>query len=57
MAYHLFPILLNKFIKISRDDFLIKLNKAGIGCGVHYESILQHPYYRKILFQKKIKRQ
>ena len=55
MAYHLFPILLNKFIKISRDDFLIKLNKAGIGCGVHYESILQHPYYRKNFISKKNK--
>lgn len=47
MAYHLFPILLNKKIKISRDKLLIKLNKAGIGCGVHYESIPQHPFYKK----------
>ena len=48
MAYHLFPILLNKKINISRDKLLIKLNKAGIGCGVHYESIPQHPFYKKI---------
>ncbi len=47
MAYHLFPILLNKKSKINRDELLIKLNKAGIGCGVHYESIPQHPYYKK----------
>lgn len=47
LAYHLFPILLNSKINISRDEFLIKLNKAGIGCGVHYESIFQHPYYKK----------
>ena len=47
LAYHLFPILLNKKIKVSRDDLLMRLNKAGIGCGVHYESILQHPYYKK----------
>ena len=53
LAYHLFPILLNKKINISRDDLLIKLNKAGIGCGVHYESIFQHPYYKKKYSSKK----
>ena len=46
-AYHLFPILLNKKISISRDDLLIKLNNKGIGCGVHYESIPDHPFYQK----------
>ena len=47
LAYHLFPIILNKKINISRDQFLVKLNKAGIGCGVHYESVTVHPFYKK----------
>ena len=47
LAYHLFPIILNKNIKLSRDQLLTELNKAGIGCGVHYESIASHPYYYK----------
>merc|ERR1711991_1310165 len=47
LAYHLFPIILNNKINISRDDMLIKLNNSGIGCGVHYESIPAHPFYRK----------
>ena len=47
LAYHLFPILINKNTKLSRDELLVKLNNAGIGCGVHYESIPSHPYYKK----------
>ena len=47
LAYHLFPIILNNKIRISRDELLVKLYNSGIGCGVHYESIPQHPFYKK----------
>ncbi len=47
LAYHLFPILVNKACGISRNQLLVKLTKAGIGCGVHYEAIPIHPYYKK----------
>ncbi len=46
-AYHLYSILINKEIThISRDDFLDAMNKNGIGTGVHYLSIPEHPYYK-----------
>ncbi len=47
-AYHLYTILIDeKKTKISRDEFLTQMTKAGIGVGVHYTSIAEHPYYKK----------
>jgi dTDP-4-amino-4,6-dideoxygalactose transaminase len=47
-SYHLFTIRINKEdTGISRDDFLQELHKRNIGCGVHYLSIPEHPYYRQ----------
>ncbi len=47
-AYHLFIIRVNKQKSgIKRDDFLNKMHKRNIGCGVHYEAIPKHPFYVK----------
>lgn len=46
-AFHLFTVMIdeNRF-GISRDAFLEGMNKQGIGTGVHYLSIPEHPYYQ-----------
>ena len=47
-AYHLFILRINKNIcGISRDEFIMKMNDKKIGCGVHYQAIPQHPFYKK----------
>jgi dTDP-4-amino-4,6-dideoxygalactose transaminase len=47
-AYHLYTILIDdKKSGLSRDSFLTKMNLEGIGTGVHYLSIPEHPYYQK----------
>ena len=32
---------------MTRDEFMMKLHAKGIGTGVHYLSIPEHPYYQK----------
>jgi dTDP-4-amino-4,6-dideoxygalactose transaminase len=34
---------------ISRDEFLDAMTYHGIGVGVHYLSLPEHPYYREVL--------
>ena len=47
-ARHLFPVLIERArCGIDRDDFLAGMTRAGIGVGVHYLSIAEHPYYRE----------
>ncbi len=47
-SYHLYTILIDeKIAGLSRDSFLAKMNSEGIGTGVHYLSIPEHPYYQK----------
>lgn len=47
-AYHLFPILIDKErTGLTRDAFLQAMTDAGIGVGVHYQSLAEHPYYRE----------
>lgn len=45
-SWHLFPIKLqlDKLI-ISRDDFMLELKAAGVGCSVHWRPLHLHPYY------------
>ncbi|MCB1609571.1 MAG: DegT/DnrJ/EryC1/StrS family aminotransferase [Xanthomonadales bacterium] len=31
---------------LSRDDFLEKMNAVRVGCGVHYVSVAEHPFYQ-----------
>lgn len=47
-AYHLYTILVaKKRCGLNRDAFVDSMSRSGIGVGVHYLSIAEHPYYRK----------
>lgn len=47
-AYHLYTMLINEQrAGMSRDAFLEHMTQAGIGVGVHYLSIPEHPYYQE----------
>jgi dTDP-4-amino-4,6-dideoxygalactose transaminase len=47
-AYHLYTILVDESrAGISRDAFLDAMTREGIGVGVHYLSIPEHPYYQQ----------
>ncbi len=46
-AYHLYTLLIDsERAGIDRDTFLNRMTGLGIGVGVHYLSIPEHPYYR-----------
>jgi len=45
-AFHLFPILLEEGLPVSRDQFMVRAHKQHMGTGVHYLSIPTHPYYQ-----------
>ena len=45
---HLYTILIEEERGgISRDSFLDRMTDAGIGVGVHYLSLAEHPYYQQ----------
>lgn len=47
-GYHLYTIRINRDVSgISRDGLLDAMTDAGIGAGVHYLSIPEHPYYSR----------
>ncbi|HTF88344.1 MAG TPA: DegT/DnrJ/EryC1/StrS family aminotransferase [Planctomycetota bacterium] len=47
-ALHLYTLLIDEArTKISRDGFLSAMTAQGIGVGVHYLSIPEHPYYQR----------
>jgi dTDP-4-amino-4,6-dideoxygalactose transaminase len=47
---HLFTVLVDEqSAGISRDAFLDAMTAEGIGVGVHYLSLPEHPYYRDVL--------
>lgn len=47
-AHHLYTILIDRECAgISRDAFLEAMTQAGIGVGVHYLSIPEHPFYQE----------
>lgn len=46
-SYHLFTIFVDKEIAgVARDKFLDRMTAEGIGVGVHYMSVPEHPYYQ-----------
>jgi dTDP-4-amino-4,6-dideoxygalactose transaminase len=47
-AYHLYTVMIDRArCGIERDVFLERMNAKGIGTGVHYLSLPEHPYYRQ----------
>ncbi len=45
-AWHLFPIRLQlDRLSIDRNEFIVKLKAAGVGCSVHWRPLHLHPYY------------
>ena len=47
-GYHLYTILINKEkVGVTRDQFLDRMTAEGIGVGVHYLSLPEHPYYQE----------
>ena len=47
-AWHLYVIKLNiDMLKISRNEFIEKMKKKGIGTSVHFIPLYRHPFYRK----------
>ncbi len=47
-GYHLYTLLLDKQkTGIERDGFLDKMTEYGVGVGVHYLSIPEHPFYQR----------
>lgn len=49
-AYHLYTVLIDdQRCDLSRDAFLSAMTARGIGVGVHYLAIPEHPYYRQRL--------
>lgn len=47
-AYHLFTIQVEpEHTGITRDDFLVAMQRENVGVGVHYQSIPTHRYYRE----------
>lgn len=47
-AHHLFSVLIDPArCGLSRDDFLDAMTAQGIGVGVHYLALTEHPYYQE----------
>lgn len=47
-AYHLYTLLIDReACGIGRDEFIDRMSRAGIGVGVHYQSLARHPYYQE----------
>lgn len=46
-AHHLYTLMIDEArCGLTRDDFLAKMTARGIGVGVHYLSVPEHPYYQ-----------
>jgi dTDP-4-amino-4,6-dideoxygalactose transaminase len=49
-AHHLFTVLVDEArTGVARDTFLDRMTHEGIGIGVHYVSLPEHPYYQRTL--------
>lgn len=49
-AYHLYTVRIDEMrCGISRDIFIARMTAEGIGVGVHYLALPEHPYYQQHL--------
>ena len=47
-AYHLYTLMIDNLQSgLERDIFLERMHNQGIGTGVHYLSLPEHPYYQE----------
>lgn len=47
-GHHLYTLLIDEAVAgVSRDHFLDRMTESGIGVGVHYFSIPEHPFYQQ----------
>ncbi len=47
-AWHLYIVMFKtEYLKISREEIMLELQKRNIGCGIHFIAIHLHPYYKK----------
>ncbi|KPF85495.1 UDP-4-amino-4,6-dideoxy-N-acetyl-beta-L-altrosamine transaminase [alpha proteobacterium AAP38] len=47
---HLYTLLIDPDrCGITRDGFMERMTRSGIGVGVHYLSLTEHPYYQELL--------
>ena len=46
-SWHLFVIQLSENLSLTRNEFIEKMYDAGVGCGVHYIPLHEHPYWNK----------
>lgn len=45
-SWHLFPLRLRlEKLSIDRNEFIVQLKAAGVGCSVHWRPLHLHPYY------------
>lgn len=47
-AWHLYMLRLRADARLSRDDFIAKMQELGISCSVHFIPIHLHPYWRSL---------
>ena len=49
-AYHLYTLLIDeRRCSITRDEFIARMTQQGVGVGVHYLALPEHPYYQNHL--------
>ena len=47
-AYHLYTVLIDKeHAGMSREEAVSTMHQEGVGTGIHYLSIPEHPYYQR----------
>ncbi len=46
-GYHLYTVLVEEDAPLDRDAMLGAMTRQGIGVGVHYQAIPEHPYYQE----------
>jgi dTDP-4-amino-4,6-dideoxygalactose transaminase len=46
-SYHLYVLRLTDAARITRDEFMARVQARGIGLGVHFRVVHLHPYYRE----------
>jgi dTDP-4-amino-4,6-dideoxygalactose transaminase len=48
-AHHLYTVRVRPDAPLTRDELIWQLHERGIGTGVHYVPVHEHPYYRELL--------